>query len=60
MEWIYTFIEEHHFPFYEFLWVCMIVLWWSVIHRLDRIENKVDAIENADQELLDYLMDENE
>lgn len=42
MEWITTFIEEHHFPFYEFLWLCMIVLWWSVINRLDRIEEKID------------------
>jgi len=37
MEWIQTVVEEQHFPFYEFMWVCMLLLWWSVIVRLKNI-----------------------
>jgi len=58
MEWLETFVEEQHFPFYEFLWLCMLGLWWSVILRLNRIEAGVEKIEIADEELLKYLMDE--
>jgi hypothetical protein len=52
--WLETFIEEQHFPFYEFMWVCMLGLWWSVIARLRRIENKID-IQN---ELSHIIIDE--
>lgn len=44
MEWIQTFIEQQYFPFYEVMWVFMIVLWWSVIARLRRIENNQGEI----------------
>lgn len=37
-DWFKTFVETEHFPFYEFLWLCMLGLWWSVIARLKRIE----------------------
>tara|TARA_R100000458_G_C8252703_1_gene229323 strand:- start:748 stop:927 length:180 start_codon:yes stop_codon:yes gene_type:complete len=58
MEWLETFVEEQHFPFYEFLWLCMLGLWWSVILRLNRIEEGVNEAKEADVELLNYLMDE--
>ncbi len=38
MYWLETLVEQQHFPFYEFLWLCMLGLWWSVILRLNRIE----------------------
>lgn len=39
MYWLETLVETQHFPFYEFLWLCMLGLWWSVILRLNRIED---------------------
>ena len=44
MDWIQTFIEERYFPFYEVMWLFMIVLWWSVIVRLKRIEDNQGEI----------------
>lgn len=44
MNWIQTFIESQHFPFYEMMWVFMLVLWWSVIVRLQRIEGKLNEV----------------
>ena len=39
MYWLETLVETQHFHFYEFLWLCMLGLWWSVILRLNRIED---------------------
>jgi|UPI0004B4D2E6 hypothetical protein len=44
MNWLQTFIEAQHFPFYEMMWVFMLVLWWSVIVRLQRIEGKLNEV----------------
>ena len=57
-EWIQTFVETQHFPFYEFLWLCLLGLWWSVILRLNRIEEICEERRTADSELLEYLMGE--
>ena len=46
--WLETFVEEQYFPFYEFLWLCMIGLWWSVIVRLRRIEERLNKIKQGD------------
>tara|TARA_R110002020_G_scaffold246009_3_gene459751 strand:- start:15620 stop:15796 length:177 start_codon:yes stop_codon:yes gene_type:complete len=54
-EWLQTFVETDHFPFYEFLWLCMLGLWWSVIARLKRIEQKVIDIE---QDAIEYITGE--
>ena len=54
-EWLQTFVETDHFPFYEFLWLCMLGLWWSVIARLKRIEQKVTDIE---QDAIEYITGE--
>ena len=51
IHWIDTFIEQHHFPFYEFLWLCMLGLWWSVIARLKRIER-------TQHEIISEIVDE--
>tara|TARA_R100001530_G_scaffold70988_1_gene50269 strand:+ start:1244 stop:1420 length:177 start_codon:yes stop_codon:yes gene_type:complete len=56
-EWLQTFIETDHFPFYEFLWLCMLGLWWSVIARLKRIEQKVIDIE---QDAMEYITGEDQ
>ena len=42
--WFNTFIDEQYFPFYEFMWVCMLGLWWSVISRLRRIETLIQDV----------------
>ena len=44
MEFLQTLIEEQHFPFYEFLWLCMLGLWWSVINRLNRITSRPEIV----------------
>ena len=54
MEFLQTLIEEQHFPFYEFLWLCMLGLWWSVINRLNRIENRLIRRD----EDIDFIMEE--
>jgi len=41
--WIQTFIEEHHFPFVEFILLFFLILFWSIINRLMRIEKKIDG-----------------
>lgn len=43
MEWLDTFVEEQHFPFYEFLWLCMLGLWWSVILRLQKLHAMITS-----------------
>jgi len=55
MHWIDTFIEQQHFPFYEFLWICMLGLWWSVINRLKRIEEKTEIVNDNLNAGLDEL-----
>jgi len=54
MEWIQTFVEEQYFPFYEFLWLCMLGLWWSVIIRLKSIQNDVNESREVWMEILEY------
>lgn len=54
MEWLDTFVEEQHFPFYEFLWLCMLGLWWSVILRLQ----KLHAMIKNSQEQMNWLCEE--
>tara|TARA_R100001530_G_scaffold27131_3_gene21688 strand:+ start:9699 stop:9875 length:177 start_codon:yes stop_codon:yes gene_type:complete len=54
MEWIQTFVEEQYFPFYEFLWLCMLGLWWSVIIRLRSIQNDVQESREVWMEILEY------
>ena len=44
--YIQTLLETQYFPFYEFLWLCMLGLWWSVIFRLKRIEDSLDEFTN--------------
>jgi len=41
--WIQTFIDEHYFPFVEFILTMFLVLFWSIISRLRRIEKKIDG-----------------
>ena len=38
--------ETQYFPFYEFLWLGLLGLWWSVIIRLKRIEDSLDEFTN--------------
>ena len=56
-EWVQTFTQVDYFPFYEFMWVCMLGLWWSVIARLKRIEQKVTDIE---QDAIEYITGEDQ
>ena len=56
--WIETFTEEQYFPFYEFMWICMIGLWWSVIARLKRIEDKCDDLEEITTDIISSIVEE--
>lgn len=56
MYYIETLLEQHHFPFYEFLWLCMLGLWWSVINRLKRIEERAEIINDNLNQGLDELL----
>tara|TARA_R100000656_G_C3928003_1_gene124204 strand:+ start:232 stop:417 length:186 start_codon:yes stop_codon:yes gene_type:complete len=56
--WIETLIEEQYFPFYEFLWLGMIALWWSVIARLKRIEQKCDELEEITTDIIGTIVEE--
>jgi len=56
--WIDTLIEEQYFPFYEFMWVCMLGLWWSVIVRLRRIESKLDEVEEIELDIISEMVEE--
>ena len=44
--YIQTLLETQYFPFYEFLWLGLLGLWWSVIFRLKRIEDSLDEFTN--------------
>ena len=56
IHWIDTLIDQQHFPFYEFMWISMLGLWWSVINRLKRIEEKTEIINDNLNEGLDELI----
>ncbi len=43
IHWLETLFDQKYFPFYEFMWLCMLGLWWSVISRLKKIQHKLDA-----------------
>ena len=58
MHWFNTFIEEQYFPFYEFMWVGMIALWWSVIARLKRIEDKCGDLEEITTDIISSIVEE--
>ena len=55
INWISTLIEQQHFPFYEIMWVFMLVLWWSVIQRLKRIEEIINITNDNLNQGLDEL-----
>jgi hypothetical protein len=44
--YIQTLLDSQYFPFYEFMWLGMLGLWWSVITRLKRIEDNLETLEN--------------
>lgn len=44
--YIQTLLDSQYFPFYEFMWLGMLGLWWSVITRLKRIEDNLANLEN--------------
>jgi len=46
--WISTVVEQHHFPFFEFICIMFLGMLWSIIYRLKRIEN------NQEREFYDY------
>ncbi len=54
MEWIETLVEEEYFPFYEFMWVCMLGLWWSVIVRLRNLQEELEEQRKIWLEILEY------
>ena len=58
MHWINTFIDEQYFPFYEFMWVGMLGLWWSVISRLKRIETKLDELDEITTDIISEIVEE--
>ena len=55
IHWIDTLIDQQHFPFYEFMWLSMLGLWWSVINRLKRIEEKTEILNDNLNAGLDEL-----
>jgi len=52
--WIATIIEQHHFPFFEFICIMFLLLQWSVIARLKRMEKSLDGIEEEILEDINY------